>query len=66
MIHHLVKSSLGALEIAGSLSGVPYVGTIVIVLQDIVECCHQVKVQKVRTSSAIYLDWRSCTHLAEI
>jgi hypothetical protein len=40
-------TALGALEIAGSLCGVPYVGAAAIVLRDIVNCCNQVVVQKV-------------------
>jgi len=42
-----IRTTLGALEIAGSLCGVPYVGAAAVVLRDIVNCCNQVAVQKV-------------------
>jgi hypothetical protein len=42
-----IGMALGALEIAGSLCGVPYVGAAAIVLRDIVDSCNQVVVQKV-------------------
>jgi hypothetical protein len=44
---NLVRTGLNALEVAGSLSGVPYAGAAAIVLRELVECCKQVGVHKV-------------------
>ncbi|RDB21515.1 Serine/threonine-protein kinase STY46 [Hypsizygus marmoreus] len=41
-----VRASLGALEIAGSLCGVPFVGAAAIILKDIAQSCDDVRVQK--------------------
>lgn len=44
---NLVRAGLNALEVAGSLSGVPYAGAAAIVLRELVESCKQVGVHKV-------------------
>lgn len=49
-----IRASLGALEIAGSLCGVPFVGAAAIILKDIAEACDDVRVQRV-TDMAVHL-----------
>jgi hypothetical protein len=46
----VIRPTVNALEIAGSLCGVPYVGTAAIVLKDIVKCCDDVAIHKASIS----------------
>jgi hypothetical protein len=50
-MRRVIGASVGALTIAGSLCGVPYVGAAAIIVNDIVQTCDEVKAQKVRFSS---------------
>lgn len=43
----LITTGLGALEIAGSLCGVPFVGAAAIILKDIAQSCDDVRTHKV-------------------
>jgi hypothetical protein len=58
-----VRASLGALEIAGSLCGVPFVGAAAIVLKDIINACDEVRVRKVN-AEFISMAGNNSTHLA--
>jgi len=43
----LLHTSVNALQIASSLSGVPFVGAAALIVQDIVQACDDIRVQKV-------------------
>ena len=44
----VLDASSGALNIAGSLCGVPFVGAAAVLVEQIVQTCDEVKVHKVR------------------
>ena len=48
-MRRVLDASTGALNIAGSLCGVPFVGAAAIIVNDIVKACDEVKAQKVRS-----------------
>ena len=47
-MRRVLDVSTGALNIAGSLCGIPFVGAAAIIVSDIVQACDEVKAQKVR------------------
>ncbi|KAF9459539.1 TKL/TKL-ccin protein kinase [Collybia nuda] len=49
-----VRASLGALEIAGSLCGVPFVGAAALVLKDIITACDEFRVQKAKAKHMVH------------
>lgn len=54
-----VRASLGALEIAGSLCGVPFVGAAALVLKDIIAACDEVRIKKVASVFRWIYRWQS-------
>jgi hypothetical protein len=53
---NVIRPSLSALEIAGSLCGVPYVGAAAILLQDIARSCEDVAIHKVNWKFFVITD----------
>jgi hypothetical protein len=49
MVPHLARSPLKAIEVAGSLSGVPFLGAAALLLTEVAASCEQVVVHKVFT-----------------
>jgi hypothetical protein len=47
-MQNTVRASLGAVEVASSLCGLPFVGAVAMVALDIIEACDEVRIQKVQ------------------
>lgn len=54
-MNRILDTSVNALQLAGSLTGVPYVGAAAVVLQEITTCCQQVAVHKVNPAVQLVL-----------
>lgn len=51
----IVEASGGILNIASSLSGVPFLGAAALIVQEIVKTCDDIKVHKVCLNIGLYL-----------